>query len=294
MGRAFVQFMNKASHEVSERVKHIIDHGVEVLKKENPTSADVESVWQEFENLGKDLGSGSAEATTEEMKERLVGHYQARGMSSEDAEKFFEAKWKEILDKAEQIRAGLPQAVKTGKLLWLKIVGGVTAAAAGVALVVTAIVSGTNSGSQINNHVSETDRQVELATMSMQISATRAEFDQLLHDLNAPAIDLPAQAQAQPVQTTVAALPTAPVTAPTAEIRIPLVVASMAQTPVTATVTIPNVPSQTFQTDLGTVYRSMPEARQEIESRISEAPHHEIHGNIDVTAPFGPRVKLSF
>src|SRR5260370_26400826 len=100
MGRAFVQFMNKASHEVSERVKHIIDDGVEVLKKENPTSADVESVWQEFENLGKDLGSGSAEATTEEMKERLVGHYQSRGMSSEDAEKFFEAKWKEILDKA--------------------------------------------------------------------------------------------------------------------------------------------------------------------------------------------------
>src|SRR5260370_4362973 len=97
MGEAYLHLMKNVATNVCKRVEHIVQHGLEVLSKEDAPEQDVDSVWQEIEDLDKDLGSDASQAATDEMKERIVGKYQLRGMSPEDAEKYFETKWKQIL-----------------------------------------------------------------------------------------------------------------------------------------------------------------------------------------------------
>jgi hypothetical protein len=183
--------------------------------------------------------------------------------------------WKDVVDKAEEVRDAAPKAFKFTKMLFLKIAGGVVAAG----LVTISIFSGSQSGGGIREHISQTDQQIGLAQMEMQVEMNQDEFNNLIRGLdvaNLPSV--PGQAQPEmPVQAQ----------AP-AQVAMPMVVAAVAQTPVTATVNIPTATAQTIKTDVGTVYRTVPQSRNPIERYVSEPRSSGgFHGTIHVESPVG-------
>jgi hypothetical protein len=183
--------------------------------------------------------------------------------------------WKDVVDKAEEVREAAPKAFTFTKMLALKIAGGVMAAG----LVVVSIFSGSQSGSGVRKHIDETNQQIDLAKMEMEVTMNQNEFNNLVRGLdvaNLPSVP----EQAQPVMPAqVAPVP--------AQIAMPMVVAAQAQIPVTATLTTPTVPAQTVQTNIGQVYRTVPQSREPIERYVSEPHSGGFHGTINVTSPVG-------
>jgi hypothetical protein len=247
MGEPYLRLMKNVATNVGKRVEHIVQHGFEVLSKEHPTQQDVDSVWQEFEDLDKDVGSDASQAATDEMKERIVGKYQQRGMSLEDAEKYFEAKWKEILDKAEQVRNAAPKAAKAAKLLWLKIAAGVGTV---TALVTFAISSGNNTGNQIIRNVEDDSRRWQ----------AEADFQQHMSEFNALASALKAPLDIVP--------------------RMPDPVAAVAEAPLAVTIPVPvrapialrnTVEIRRVEATVGQVWGAMPDSHEQIERAAEHA-----------------------
>jgi hypothetical protein len=282
MGKPFQDFIDNTSKKFAKRMMDYMDRGTDLILHDQTTQQEKDFL-QEYDELTKDLGPNSTQAATDEMQDRAIEHYVSRGMSREEAKKLCESRIKEIVDKAKALREATPGFLDAGRLIWLKVVGVV----AGVALIGLAIISGLNAGNSISQHVSDSHNQFEAGTLSMQITANQQEFEDLMRGLK---LDLPSVPTLQPEAVTQAPAATAQ-PAP-----LPITVAAIAHTPVTATIIQPNVAPQTIQTDVGTVYRLVPAARQQIESRVVEGPQRELHGKIDVTAPWsgGPRVKLNW
>jgi hypothetical protein len=183
--------------------------------------------------------------------------------------------WKEVTDKAEEVRGLAPKAFTFTKMLALKIAGGVMAAG----LVVVSIFSGSQSGSGVREHIDQTNQQIGLAQMEMEVTMNQNEFNNLLRGLdvaNLPSV--PEQAQPE--------MPAQVAQAP-AQVAMPMVVAAQAQIPVTAKLTTPTTPTQTVQTNIGQVYRTVPQSREPIERYVSEPHSGGFHGSINVTSPVG-------
>lgn len=125
--KAYLDFMKNVAENLEKRVQHVVNHGVEVLKKENPTQQDVEEVWNEIRSLHKDIGSNAADAAQGEIKERVVNYHQSLGLTKEAAE----SKFKDVFDLGEKARAAAPQVIGKTKALWIKLMA---AASAGVAV----------------------------------------------------------------------------------------------------------------------------------------------------------------
>ncbi len=254
MHQAFIDFMQNVPTSVEKRVERIINYSVNVMQSDCPTQQDLESVWQQITDLGNDLSLGASDAASDEIKERVIRQYEACGMDPEDAENLFATKWKQMVDVGKQVG-------KAGRLAWSKILGIGGAAVGAAVLVAIAISSGVKSGNGINDYVNQARTQND-AILRMQVSVNEQEFDEMLQGLDIP--DIPHET------------PLVPLPAP---------VAAVAATPVTAAVQLSNGTSQTVHTNLGRVYQSVPQARNEIRHEVSY-PHRELHGNINVTAPF--------
>jgi len=108
--KAYLDFMKNVAENLEKRVQHVVNHGVEVLKKENPTQQDVEEVWNEIRSLHKDIGSNAADAAQGEIKERVVNYHQSLGLTKEAAE----SKFKDVFDLGEKARAAAPQVIGIG------------------------------------------------------------------------------------------------------------------------------------------------------------------------------------
>ncbi len=222
---------------------------------------DVEASDRKSRDAGKETADKASSAAKEEAERHAV-HFKT-------------PQWKDVVDKAEELRDAAPKAFKFTKLLALKIAGGVVAAG----LVVVSIFSGSHSGGGIRQHVIETNQQFDLVKMETEISMNQNEFNNLIRGLDVANLpSAPEQAQAaMPVQ--VAQTP--------AQVAIPMVVAAEAQTPVTVTLTTPTAPAQTVQTNIEQVYRTVPRARERIEHYAAEPRSGGFHGTINVTSPVG-------
>lgn len=278
----FAKFMKNVGTNIEKRVEHIVNHFVEISKEPHPTQEEYDSLWKEIKELHKDLGAHATDAANGEIKEHVVGKFESQGMSKEEAEKWFEQKWKEVKDLADKAKDISPKhvaqtAAKSVKLAWLKVFA---LASAAVGLLVFAILPGINTGRGVRVDIDQ-----KTAQLNLRVEVDQQQFDQLIRAI--PNINNLPSAPEMAEPTT----PTQPM--PQAAVPLPMPVAAIAATPVTATIETPASAPQTVQTDIGTVYRSVPQARHEIEFRASE-PHHEFHGNINVTAPFGAHVGLSW
>jgi hypothetical protein len=189
--------------------------------------------------------------------------------------------WKDVADKAEEVRGAAPKAFTYTKMFFLKIVGGVAAAG----LVAFSIISGNQSGGGVREHIDQTNQQIDLAKMEMQVSMNQDEFNNLIRGLdvaNLPTV--PGQAQPEMPATQA---PMQVAQAP-AQVAMPMVVASVAQTPVTATLNAQTATTRTVQTNIGTVYRTLPQSRNPIERYVSEPRGGGgFHGTIHVDSPVG-------
>ncbi len=223
---------------------------------------DVKASDQKSREAGKEsTDTTSAAAKTE--AERHTVHFKT-------------PEWKNVVDKAEEARAAAPKAFTFTKMLVLKIVGGVAA----VGLVSLSIISGSHSGGGIREHISGTNQEIDLVKMQIEVSMNQNEFNNLLRGLdvtNLPSVpeqaqlDMPAQAAQAPAQ-----------------VALPMVVAAIAQIPVTAKLTTPTATAQTVQTNIAQVYRTVPQSREPIE-RYAAEPRSSggFHGAIHVDSPVG-------
>lgn len=217
------------------------------------------------DRLSREAGKETADKASSAAKDEAERH----------AIHFKTPQWKDVVDKAEEVRDAAPKAFTFTKMLALKIAGGAIAAG----LVVVSIFTGSQSGGGIHRHVNETNQQFELAKMEMEVSMNQNEFNNLIRGMdvtNLPSV--PEQAQA--------AMPAQVAQAP-AQVAMPLVVAAEAQTPVMVTLTTPTAPAQTVQTNIEHVYRTVPRARGPIERYAAEPRSGGFHGAIHVTSPVG-------
>ncbi len=223
---------------------------------------DVEKSDRMSREAGKQTADTAAAGAQEEA-ERHTTHFKT-------------PQWKDVVDKAEEVREAAPKAFTFTKMLALKIAGGVVAAG----LVTVSIFNGSQSGSGIREHVSEITQQIDAANMEMKVSMNENEFNNLLRGLDVSNLpSAPEQAQAE--------MPAQVAQAP-AQVALPMVVAAEAQIPVTATLITPTAPAQTVTTNIGQVYRTVPQARQPIERYVSEPRSGGgFHGSINVTSPVG-------
>lgn len=281
----FAKFMKKAGVDLEKRVEKVINHAVEIMKKPNPTQEDCDDLWREIKDLHKDLGADATDAAKDEAKEHLTGDMQQQGMSKEQAEKWFEQKWADVKDLAEKFRSGDVKdagktALKGAKWAWLKIAG-FAAAAAG--LVAFAVLPGYQSGRDARSGISDTYERMQF---SAQIQANAEQFQQMSQMIDAlkNLTTAPGETVTLPPQLAQAAMPLATLPAP---------VAAIAMQPAVAVITRPDQASETVHTTIGTIYQMMPPARRDIDTW---AGGHSggIHGTIDVRAPFGPRINISF
>jgi hypothetical protein len=229
---------------------------------------DVDASNRKSQEAGKETADAASSAAKDEAEKHTV-HFKT-------------PQWKDVVDKAEEVRGAAPEAFTFTKMLFLKIAAG--AAAAG--LVVFSIFTGTQSGSGVRRHIGETNQQIDIVKMEMEISMNQEEFNHLLRGMdvaNLPSV--PGQAQPEmPAQVAQAA---PQVALEPAQVALPMVVAAVAQTPVTATVETPEAPAQTVKTNIGQVYRTVPQSRERIEHYVSEPRGGGFHGNINVTSPVG-------
>src|SRR5208282_4160549 len=152
---------------------------------------DVKASDQKSREAGKETADSASSAAKEEAERHSI-HIKT-------------PEWKDVVDKAEEVRAAAPKAFTFTKMLALKIAGGVMAAG----LVVVSIFSGSQSGGGIREHIRQTDQQIDLAKMEMQISMNQDEFNNLLRGLdvaNLPSVpeqaqpEMPAQVAQAPAQ----------------------------------------------------------------------------------------------
>ncbi len=235
MGKAFFDYMQKVPKEVAEKVTKSIDHGVKAI--EDGSQAAYEEMSKEISEIWQQTNQETWDATRDELKDRVMRNLRELGESTEDAEKFAESRVKELWDKAEKLR----KMSKPAKLLWLKAVAAGTAA---LGLLVFAISSGFHSGANLRIGMRNLASRIESSQLNMQLRMEQEEFDNMMRGIQHPP-----------------------------SVALPMAVAAIETTPVTATIIPSSGNSYAVQTTIGNVYRSVPESRHEIESGVVSAPH---------------------
>lgn len=285
MGETFFQYMRQVPKHLADRIGTAMDHAVKAIADGSQSSYD--AVSKELCDIQQHVNSETMEAARGELRERLMGQFRVMGHAAEKAESLAESNVKTLWDKAEALRKASAQhtLAHAGRWAWLKIVALGAAAVAGVSWVSS---QGAGEGASILGGQAHIAASLDDQQRTQEIAVTRARFDELVDNLAPPQIDLPqnAPANAGGADTPRAATP-APVAAP----PMPLAVASIAATPATVTVYDNGRPVRTSQTDVGNVWTRAPEVRRPIEERSSG---HNIHGDINVTAPFGPSISIRF
>jgi hypothetical protein len=258
---AWAKSLKDAVMGLEKKAEENITEGERALAG-NTSQDDVNASDQKSREAGKETADSASSAAKEEAERHSI-HIKT-------------PEWKDVVDKAEEVRAAAPKAFTFTKMLFLKIAGGVAAAG----LVVVSIFSGSQSGSGVREHIRQTDQQIELAQMEMQVTMNQDEFNNLIRGLDVANLpSAPEQAQVT--------MPAQAAQAP-AQVALPMVVAAIAQIPVTAKLTTPTATAQTVQTNIAQVYRTVPQSREPIERYASEPRSGGgFHGSIHVDSPVG-------
>jgi hypothetical protein len=223
----------------TKAVSHITQNLVEKFEKAsdvamkglNQTQSDVDQVWRDFDNACKDAEKTSIDAAYAELKEHVTKQMQDGGMSKAEAEKLFEDKWKAVMDLGAKIH-------KTGKFLWLKVLG-VIAAVPGMIL---GLKMGTAAPTKDVIRIHNDEARFQTSTEQF------TRITQMMRDLNVPSAPEP----------------------------LPIAVAAAAPEPVEVEVTTSSG-TQEFTSTVGRFWQSVPQARHEIEQEALHLDHGYDH-----------------
>jgi hypothetical protein len=130
-----VKDLAKAVKDIEQNLIKTFQDAANVASGSNPTMADFDAVWKNFEQACRDAGSTSTDAAREEVKQHITKQMQRDGMSKDEAEKWFEQKWTEVKDLADRVIEAAPKVVAAAKYGWLKVVGAIAALFGGMVIV---------------------------------------------------------------------------------------------------------------------------------------------------------------
>jgi hypothetical protein len=264
IGESFSKTVSKIGSDLLKRVTASMDYFMEVAKDPKATQADIDRAFQNFVSACEDTMDKSSNGAQDEIKAHVTKCLHDLGnMSQEQIDKLFEDKCLEVKGLADKMLNAMPTAKKTGHLIWLKMVAAVTVTVAVVGGAV-ALYTGANDDkpSPLADHMRDQhmrERQMQILTqLGQSLSVEQEEFDRMVNVLNTA----PPNVQPDPVQ-------------------LPAPVASVAVTPVVVTIqTADN--TRTINTNIGQVYRAVPQAR----SAIEESADHSLnlHGSFSVSS----------
>lgn len=269
----------EAAQTAAEHFRVAVDHFIQVITDPNSTMADVRDAGRDLWDACRDTGEQSAEGLKQALRERFA----ALGWSEEQIDDWFEHKWEDVKDLADQVREAAPKVKKTAKYLWAKVTAGLAVAA----LFVVGMVAGHQKGEvvvDLSNQVEDANRQND---DRRQLQERERQFDDFTAVLETPIPDV------QAPQTAVA--------------RLPAPVAVVAAQPLVVTIQAPSGITRKLTSSIGRVWYSMPSSRTSIEGDaesqtskreatpnpnscfardcLSEHPHSRLHVDADVESP---------
>jgi hypothetical protein len=170
--KAYLDFMNNVAKNLEKRVEDVVQHGVDVLRKDNPKQQDVDLVWDEIRNLHKDVGSDAADAAQGEIKERVLDYHQSLGLTEQAAE----SKFRDVFDLTEKARRATPIVIARTRALWIKVIAAVSAGVAVVAVSMSVHTGGRSTVTPDSPRASSTNSQVQEAPPTFDPSPTLRDF----------------------------------------------------------------------------------------------------------------------
>jgi hypothetical protein len=232
-----MKFLPKALSKIEQKLIKSFEDAAQVAQDPNPSTDDIQRVWENFKQTCKDTGNTTTDAVQGEIKEHVTKQKQLDGMSKAEADKWFEQKWKDVKDLGDKVIGATPKIKSAAKFGWLKFVGAVTAIFSG-ALIYSSIHSGPDAETQnwLNFFRHEDFQRIQIKELE-KIVVQDEEFNIFIGGIaTAPPIELPA----------------APPEA------LPPQIEAMAAMPVKVDVTTTSG-SQSYNTTVERVYRNAPE-----------------------------------
>jgi hypothetical protein len=245
MAKAFIEGMKGIPANLEKHFENAANKVTKVIGDPNATFSDyrdaMDYVDQEFKNACQETGTTASNAAREEFEEHVL-----KRLSKEDAERWFEHKARAVKDLAEKARDAAPKVGLAAKAAGLAV----SAAVVAIFGVIVGI-SGNKEG-----------RELASTAFNLKFAASTEEFVGMVNALNIP--NLPVSALV---------IPEAPVAAPyIAPVAMPASVEAVANVPVDVEV---DNGTSTYKgaTNIGNVYRAVPEARHTIEEHASTIEH---------------------
>ena len=264
--------IGKTVGEFENHIMTCLKNGVDLKFNQNTTNADIANWEAQCTDIFK---SGSQDISNEayaQMQEGATNHLIDRGVSKEEAERITKDTLKKIIDFAENMRQELPAVERAIKFGWLKFVGFVTLAFAGIMTLSMFSrdprMDNARKESAFLKHVQE---EQQLAEIPIDASSMGVMISGLVTAPSAPQ-------QAPPVAA-------APIP------YVPPAVAAIAAQPATATITTQGS-TQTVQTTVGQIYRYAPPPVRRFMAPPSpppeeeEDPGEEYHNSFTVDSGF--------
>ena len=264
--------IGKTVGEFENHIMTCLKNGVDLKFNQNTTNADIANWEAQCTDIFK---SGSQDISNEayaQMQEGATNHLIDRGVSKEEAERITKDTLKKIIDFSENVRQELPAVERAIKFGWLKFVGFVTLAFAGImTLSMFSRDPRMDNARKESAFLKHVQQEQELAEIPIDASSMGVMISGLVTAPSAPQ-------QAPPIA--VASIP-----------YVPPAVAAIAAQPATATITTQGS-TQTVQTTVGQIYRYAPPPVRRFMAPPSpppeeeEDPGEEYHNSFTVDSGF--------
>lgn len=247
--------VGKTLTKVVDRIVNVFKEGAELTT--NYSDPAYEKWKQDVSNVFHDTGADTTEEARSEAQERITKHLMDKGWSKDQAERWFEARWKEAVDGAEKIRRAVPKI--GARIAWF--VGATAAIFAGALSV--AVVQGRIAAHKTEESVAflrRTEAEQREVQQLSRIVLTDDDFRSMSSAFFAPSAQVPTPAAA-------AAPPAA----------LPAPIAAVAARPVRLEETTPSGVTRTVETTVGEVYERSPRPVQEAMEQSPPTPFHIEH-----------------
>ncbi len=236
-----------------KRAEEAINDGYKALTG-NTTQDDIESSYEKSHQAGDEVSGKASTTANDEIKNEL----ERRGVPIPEPPSV-----NDISDKASRVRDALPKFSLAAKAAGLAI----TAMVVGVVGLFVSI-SGNEKGRQIRNIVNQRNLHIAQAELHLKLTVSTEEFIGMMNGLNIPNIP-----------PTVLVLPAVPVAAPSIPyipppMAMPSAVEAIEQEPMEIEVDNDGK-TYTGTTTVGQVYRTIPQARPEIETHVGTIIHED-------------------
>jgi hypothetical protein len=269
-GSSFIKAVPKVAKQALDQFEAAVDHLFEVMARPHPSNDEVDSGFRDLAKTGQNIDKDSFDAAMEEVKDKILSRLRTLGLNTEEAEAWWEPRWKKVKDLADEKIPQIRRLAKPAHLLWVKVVGGMLAVFGGA----YGVVGGHDEGDRIKQYEFHTSidrtRAKMLAEIGMSLLRSQEQMARMERVL---------------ANQTPSVVPLPPAVVAVAAARVRVRVAEQGT-------------SQSFSTNLGKVYQAVPESREPIEraaehgGAISSNHSLNFHGNINVTSPFGASVSL--